>query len=174
MTQKLITQRLELTLLTKNDAVFIAVLVNTAGWIKFIGDRNVHSLADAEKYIEKIMANPNINYRVIKTKENMEPVGVISFIKRDYLEHWDIGFALLPQACGKGFAYEGTMAVLQHNAACGNHPKFLATVLPDNTVSVGLLHKLGFHFEKNIAADAGTLMLFAADAANFKGYVTGV
>lgn len=168
MRKKLVTQRLELTLLCNNDAAFIAVLLNTEGWIKFIGDRNVHSEADAGAYIEKIMANPNIHYHVLKTKDNMVPVGVISFIKRDYLQHWDIGFALLPQAFGKGYAYEGAMAVLQYNAACGNHKKFLATVLPDNTASVKLLKKLGLHFEKNIEADAGTLMLFTADAANFQ------
>ncbi len=165
--EKLQTERLELSLLKKEDAVFIEELVNTEGWLKFIGDRNVHSIPDAEAYIEKIEASHNINYWVARTKEHKEPVGVISFIKRDYLEHWDIGFALLPAAEGKGYAYEGAMAVLKHNAATGKHQQFLATVMQSNTTSVKLLEKLGLRFEKDIVADAGPLMLYSKEAASF-------
>lgn len=161
---KLQTERLELSLLKKEDAVFIEELVNTEGWLKFIGDRNVHSIPDAEAYIEKIAASPNINYWVARTREHKEPVGVISFIKRDYLEHWDIGFALLPAAFGKGYAYEGAMGVLKHNAATGKHQQFLATVMHSNQTSIKLLEKLGLIFEKEIIADKGPLMLFSADS----------
>lgn len=164
MIHTLLSQRLQLTLLTKDDAAFIEVLLNTEGWITFIGDRNVHSVADAATYIEKITANPNIHYWVIRTKENQEPVGVISFIKRDYLEHWDVGFALLPQEYGKGYAYEGAMSVLKHNASTGKHTHFLATVMNSNTTSVKLLKKMGLRFEKEIISDTGPLMLFSAEA----------
>lgn len=158
------TERLTLSLLKKEDAVFIEQLVNTEGWLKFIGDRNVHSVADAEAYIEKITANPDINYWVARTKELNKPVGVISFIKRDYLEHWDIGFAVLPEEHGKGYAYEGAMCVLKYNANNGKHSRFLATVMNSNTTSVKLLEKMGLSFEKEIVLDAGPLMLFSAEA----------
>lgn len=163
--EKLSTERLELSLLKKGDAVFIEELVNTEGWLKFIGDRNVHSIPEAEAYIEKIAANPNINYWVARMKEDKEPIGVISFIKRDYLEHWDIGFALLPSVFGKGYAYEGAMGVLKHNANNGKHQHFLATVMQSNTASIKLLEKMGFNYEKDFVADAGPLMLFSAAAS---------
>lgn len=165
--EKLHTQRLELTLLQKEDAAFIQELVNTDGWIKFIGDRNIHSIADAEGYIEKIAANTNINYWVVKVKDENKPVGVISFIKRDYLKHWDIGFALLPREYGKGYAYEGAVCVLKHNAATGKHQQFLATVMKSNITSVKLLEKIGLNFEKEIIADAGPLMLFSAASEKY-------
>lgn len=165
MKEHLYTERLTLSLIKKEDAGFIEELVNTEGWLKFIGDRNVHSIPDAEAYIEKIAANPNINYWVARTKEDKEPVGVISFIKRDYLEHWDIGFALLPVAFGKGYAYEGAMGVLQHNTGTGKHQQFLATVMSSNTTSIKLLEKMGLRFEKEITVDEKPLMLFSANAA---------
>ncbi len=165
--EQLYTERLTLTLLKKDDAGFIEKLVNTEGWLKFIGDRNVHSVTDAEAYIEKIAANPNINYWVARIKELNKPIGVISFIKRDYLEHWDIGFALLPQEHGKGYAYEGAMYILKHNACTGKHSQFLATVISSNIISVKLLEKMGLYFEKEIVSDTGPLMLFSAEAKNY-------
>ncbi len=166
-TGQLQTERLFLTLLQKEDAAFIKILVNTEGWIKFIGDRNIHSIPDAEAYIEKIISNPNIHYWVARTRELNKPVGVISFIKRDYLEHWDIGFALLPEVHKKGYAYEGAMCILKHNAGTGRHSQFLATVMSSNTTSVKLLEKMGLSFEKEITSDAGPLMLYGASAATF-------
>lgn len=168
MMNDLFTKRLQLTRLKKDDAAFIEKLVNTDGWLQFIGDRNVHSIAEAEAYIEKIAANTNINYWVVSIKEDKEPVGVISFIKRDYLEHWDIGFALLPAAFGKGYAYEGAMGVLKHNAATGKHKFFLATVMQSNTTSIKLLKKLGLSYKKNFVADAEPLMLFSASALQYQ------
>jgi [ribosomal protein S5]-alanine N-acetyltransferase len=163
--EKLSTERLELSLLNNDDAVFIEELVNTEGWLKFIGDRNVHSIPEAEAYIEKISANPAINYWVVHEKELKKAIGVISFIKRDYLEHWDIGFALLPGLFGKGYAYEGAMCVLKHNADTGKHEQFLATVMSSNTTSIKLLEKMGLSFEKEIIIDERPLMLFSANAA---------
>ncbi len=167
MAEYLYTERLTLSLLKKEDAVFIEQLVNTEGWLKFIGDRNVHSVAEAEAYIEKIAASPNINYWVARTKELNKPIGVISFIKRDYLAHWDIGFAVLPEEHGQGYAYEGAMCVLKHNAGTGKHSQFLATVMNSNTTSVKLLEKMGLSFEKEIVSEAGPLMLFSAEAKNY-------
>jgi RimJ/RimL family protein N-acetyltransferase len=165
--EELYTERLTLTLLKKDDAVFIEQLVNTEGWLKFIGDRNVHSVADAEAYIEKIAGNPNINYWLITINATQKPVGVISFIKRDYLEHWDIGFALLPEASGKGYAHESAICILKHNASTGGHQQFLATVMDTNFSSIRLLEKLGLSFEKEIQPDAKPLLLYSASAGSF-------
>ena len=168
VTEKLSTERLELSLLKNEDAVFIEELVNTEGWLKFIGDRNIHCISDAESYIQKITDNPDIHYWVIRTKEIQTPTGVISFIKRDYLQHWDIGFALLPNTMGKGYASEATIKILKHYAVTGNHQQFLATVMSSNTSSVKLLEKLGLRFEKEITVEERPLMLFSAVSEIFK------
>jgi [ribosomal protein S5]-alanine N-acetyltransferase len=49
------TNRLVLKSLKLDDFSFIKNLVNTEGWIKFIGDRNIKTNDDAENYIKKIM-----------------------------------------------------------------------------------------------------------------------
>ncbi|MEL7532572.1 MAG: N-acetyltransferase, partial [Bacteroidota bacterium] len=45
------TERLILKPTDKEDAEFVLRLFNTPKWIQNIGDRHIHSLADAKKYI---------------------------------------------------------------------------------------------------------------------------
>jgi [ribosomal protein S5]-alanine N-acetyltransferase len=55
MTTKIIqTDTLLLEILSENDADFIMELLNTEGWIKYIGNRNINSKEDAIAYIQKI------------------------------------------------------------------------------------------------------------------------
>ena len=86
--------------------------MNTPGWLKFIGERNVRSPEYALEYINRILHNENVAYWTVKLKPNSIPIGVITLIKRDYLPHHDIGFAFLPEYSGKGYAYEATSAVM--------------------------------------------------------------
>lgn len=155
------TRRLELSLLGTGEADFILELLNTAGWLKYIGDRNVRTQEESVHYIQKIINNPSILYWVVKTKKEKLPIGVISFIKRDYLAHHDIGFAFLPAYLHQGFAYEAAGKVLKDLLTDPKHLTILATTLKDNFTSVRLLKKLGFQFVHEIPNAAETLHLYS-------------
>ena len=114
------TKRLLLDPLSINDKDFILELVNTDGWKSFIGNRNINSQSVAAAYIQKIIENPDTNYWTVKIKETKIPIGIITFIKRDYLEHHDIGFAFLPEYFNKGYAFEAANAVLKYLLKTGN------------------------------------------------------
>lgn len=154
------TNRLLIEPLTEDDKLFIMELVNTEGWIKFIGDRNIHSEIDAVTYIQKINNNSNLLYWIVKLNETNETIGLVTFIKRDYLEHNDIGFAFLPNFFGKGYAFEATKEVL--NYLVNNHSlmQILATTIPENINSIALLEKLGLRFEKSIEIENETLHIY--------------
>lgn len=160
MEKKLRTKRLLLEPLEVHDAAFIFELVNLPDWIQFIGDRHVHSKADAEAYIQKMKDNPNVNYWVVKLPEESAAIGVITFIKRDFLDHHDIGFAFLPAYRQQGYAYEATAAILKEAKKDPAHAYILATVLRTNVQSVKLLEKLGFRFEKEIKPEGEPLLLY--------------
>lgn len=157
--QPLATSKLVLNPLTVTDADFILQLLNTEGWKQFIGNRLVTTLEDAIAYIERIVGNANTIYWVVKLKPNETPIGLVTLIKRDYLSHADIGFALLPEYTGKGHAYEATEAILKHTIEMGE-TTLQAITLPENTTSVKLLKKLGFVFEKEIEEKAEKLQVF--------------
>jgi [ribosomal protein S5]-alanine N-acetyltransferase len=156
------TTRLSLQPLSLKDAAFIFELVNTEGWRQFIGNRNVNNLDESRHYIQKIMDNTNIQYWVAHLNEKNVPVGIVTFIKRDYLEYHDIGFAFLPQFSKNGYAYEAVFAVLNELKNEKAHPQILATTIQDNVRSIQLLKKLGFLFEKIIQQGDTELHLYAS------------
>jgi len=47
------TKRLILLEITLEDAPFFVALMNTPSFLKYIGDRNIKTLADAEIYLQK-------------------------------------------------------------------------------------------------------------------------
>jgi [ribosomal protein S5]-alanine N-acetyltransferase len=160
------TDRLIVTTLTIAEAPFILELVNSPGWLQFIGDRRIKNIADAENYI---INGPMGSYEkyghglyLVTLKENAATIGICGIIKRDTLQHADIGFALLPQYTGKGYAFEAASAVLQYAEKILGLKKIVAITLPANHRSVSLLTKLGLVFEKNISfpPNEEELMLF--------------
>ncbi|WP_222538589.1 GNAT family N-acetyltransferase [Pedobacter polysacchareus] len=156
----IITSSLIVDSLSINDAPFILDLLNTQGWKQFIGERNVHDLQDAARYIHKIINDPAVNYRVVRLKGSKIPVGVLTIIKRDDLAHHDIGFAFLPGYAGKGYAYESASALLEAPEVLAAHPRLLAISLKDNVRSIRLLEKLGMIFEEEINRDSEELLRY--------------
>lgn len=159
------THRLMLNRLCPNDNAFIFELLNSEGWKQFIGERNIHTIEDADSYIEKITNNPNVVYWVVQLLDTNIRVGLITLIKRDYLEHHDIGFAFLPQYAKNGYAFEATQTVMDDLLADGNHHTLLAITLPDNAPSINLLEKLGLTFVKEFENEREQLGLYAIHAA---------
>ena len=155
------TERLLLQPLSINDAAFILELVNTAGWLQFIGNRNVNNEKDAKSYIQNVLNNSNVTYWVVSTLNSKNPIGIITFIKRNYLPHHDIGFAFLPQYANNGYAFEAANTVLQSIVANKYYSTVLATTIPSNTSSIKLLHKLGFEFDKEIIMQGETLSIYS-------------
>ena len=153
------TDRLLIQTITEADHEFIRQLVNTQGWLQFIGDRHVYSKEEALAYIRKINTTQDLRYWVVRLKEDT-PIGLISFLKRNYLQHFDIGFAFLPAYCGQGYAYEAANAVLQIVKQLPEYATILATTVPGNVNSVKLLKKLGLIFEREIEVENHKLQVY--------------
>jgi RimJ/RimL family protein N-acetyltransferase len=144
------TARLQLRELTPEDAPFIVKLVNTPGWLKYIGDRNIKTREQAINYLEQ---GPIKSYRengfglwLVEWKENKKPIGMCGFLKRDYLDHPDIGFAFLPEYHGKGFAHESAQECLSYAKNQLKLNIICAITLPSNGNSIKLLEKIGLKY----------------------------
>ena len=104
------TERLRLKPTSEEDAAFIVALVNTPKWLKYIGDRNIRSVEDAEAYIKAKML-PQLkrlgfaNYTVTRKSDNTK-MGTCGLYDREGLDGIDIGFAFLPEHEQKGYAFE--------------------------------------------------------------------
>jgi len=144
------TSRLSLGHLTDEDAAFIFALTNSDGWIKFIGDRNIKNNIDAKAYISKVNSNPEVKYWKVSKKEDDVDIGLITLIKRDYLEDLDIGFAFLSDYAKKGYAFEATKVVLDEVLPLTESQRICAITQVDNSNSIRLLKKLGLTYDRVI------------------------
>lgn len=164
----LITNRLLLAPLTMENVDFILTLVNTPGWLQFIGDRGIKTKAGAADYVQMLLDNPDIQYWVVRLKGTETPIGVITFIKRPYLEHHDLGFAFLPAYAGQGMAKEAAAVVLDMVTKGEAHTHVLATTLKENAKSIKLLEQLGFQRNRTIQDDKDFLILYALPADKWR------
>ena len=157
MNLQLHTERLLIKPIALDDAAFMLELVNTPGWLRFIGDRNVKDLQGARNYIEGLQANPSIFYHSVSLKDIQEPVGVVTFLKREREEHPDFGFAFLPKHQGKGLAFEASTAFLEGLKKRSSFVQLLGITLADNSNSINLLKRLGFDFLREVKRQEETL-----------------
>ena len=161
MYRQLETERLRIRPIALTDGEFIYQLVNTPGWLKFIGDRNVRSSSDAESYIRKILANKNYYYSVFELKNTKEAIGIITFLYRDNQKFPDIGFAMLDGYGKKGYAFEACRKYLDEIIRENIASKIIAITLPENSNSVKLIEKLGLKYESDFTDNAEVLQLYA-------------
>jgi len=154
MEQIIGTVRLNVRKFNEGDAGFIFGLLNSPGWLEFIGDRNIKTLEDARLYL---VNGPLFSYLkfgfgpyLVELKDTKVPIGMCSLIKRDSLEDVDLGFAFLPEYSGKAYAFEASNAVLHFAKKNLGLRKLVAITNTTNTSSIKLLKKLGFISERTI------------------------
>ena len=153
------TQRLFVRPITVDDAPFILTLLNEPSFLRYIGDKQVRNLEDARQYI---LNGPVASYErhgfglcLMELRESHAPIGMCGILKREELPDPDIGFALLPDFCQQGLAFEAAMAVLNDASERLKLERILAITSLDNEASINLLERLGFRFERVIELAAG-------------------
>lgn len=158
------TDRLRLFKVTSKDASFILSLLNTPSWIKFIGDRGVRTLEEAETYIQdriiKSYEDNGFGMYLIKLKNECLPIGLSGLVKRPTLENVDIGYALFDNFTGKGYAFEATKAVYDYGKTTLGLKRIVAIVNDDNEKSIKLLKKLGFYYQKMVKSGEQDVRLY--------------
>jgi RimJ/RimL family protein N-acetyltransferase len=155
------TKRLRIRPIKLTDAAFILELVNSEGWLKFIGDRNISNKTDAEKYIQNILEKKDHYYNVFEIKESKKSIGVVTFLKRENELFPDLGFALLPKFEKKGYTIEVSKEYLKQIIKSKKHENLFAITLPNNQKSISLLKKLGLNYEFDFKKDNEILSYFS-------------
>lgn len=152
--EQLETERLRLRKFTLEDTPFILELLNSDGWIQFIGDRNVKTEEDAKNYLKngplKSYAQNGFGLSMVELKDDQIPIGMCGLLKRDTLEDVDLGFAFLPQFMGKRYALEIADCCLHFAFHNLNLKRVVAITVPENKSCISLLSKIGMTHEKNI------------------------
>lgn len=144
------TERLLLTRLSYDHVEFIFELVNEPSFTQFIGDKDVHSLEDARRYLREgpIGSYERFGYGLflVTVREGAQAAGICGLVKREEFPDPDLGFAFLERYRRRGYASESARAVLRYGFDELGLGRIIAMADPDNKPSVRLLQNLGFEY----------------------------
>jgi RimJ/RimL family protein N-acetyltransferase len=153
------TPRLTLRRLKLSDGDFIHRLLNEPSWLEHIGDRGVRSVAEAVRYIRNRIWAP---YRIwgyglylVQRKTDGVPLGLCGLVQREFLHFPDLGFALLPEHVGQGYAAEAAHSVIESARSRWGITQLYAITRLENARSLRLLGRLGFSRERCCALPNG-------------------
>jgi len=145
------TARLHLRWLTAADAGFMLRIWNDPAFVRHVGDRGLRTFDDATRALEQgILAT----YRqfgygpfLVCLADGREEIGICGLFRRAGVPDPDIGYALLPEYTGAGYAAEAATAVLDHARHGIGLRCVIAIVSPENRPSIALLERLGLRYE---------------------------
>lgn len=169
------TERLVLRPITEDDASFVLSLLNSPGWLRFIGDRGIRTVGAARQYI---IDGPLKSYRehgfglmMVEVKPHRVPAGLCGLLKRPGLDHPDIGFALMPAFMGRGYTTEAGAKVMEQAKQTEHISTVLAITSKDNGASGRVLEKIGLRLSGTITlpGDTEELHLYSTVAGWKKG-----
>jgi RimJ/RimL family protein N-acetyltransferase len=146
--------RIRLVQLGLEDWRFLLELLNQSDFIANIRDSGVRSEEQARKFIQDFYlasyARQDFGLWGIELNASGEKVGICGLVKRDGLDGLDLGFALLSEHQGKGYAYQAAQLTMSFAREQLKLSKLLAITSEKNHSSIALLEKLGFGFQSKI------------------------
>lgn len=151
---KLESDRLLIRPISIIDAAFMLQLMNSTGWLEFIGDRNVKDRTAASNYILTRIIPSYHNYGfglyMVLLKNKNTPIGICGLVKREGLDHPDLGFAVLPEYAGQGYTSEASEIILEYADKQLQIPTVYGITTPSNMASIRVLEKQGFSFHQTV------------------------
>lgn len=168
------TDRLIIRPTDEQDSHLIYRLMNTPKFIKYVGDRNINAIEEAEKYIQSKML-PQLqelgysNYTIISIQSGKK-IGICGLYNREGIEGIDIGFGLLPEYEGRGYAFEASRRIVRAAFEEFGIEFIKAITSRKNFASQKLLGKLGLELVGNtkLLNDAEELLLYSISNKNMQ------
>jgi len=148
------TDRLRLRPVAIEDTELMLAVWNDPAFIRNVADRGIRTTEQAREAIAggalKLFEDHGYGPYCMSLKSDGSMIGICGLFKRENLEEPDIGFGVLPEYCGKGYAGEAAAAVVDYAQNELGISVLTAIVSPTNAPSIGLIEKLGLRFERMI------------------------
>ena len=148
------TERLRLRPVTVDDTALMLAVWNDPAFIENVADRQIRTVEQAREAIEngaqKLFEDYGYGPYCMSLKSDGSMIGICGLFRRENLEDPDIGFGVLPDFCGKGYAGEAAVAVVDYARSELRIDRITAIVSPTNVPSISLIEKLGLSFVRMI------------------------
>ena len=156
----LVTERLTLRKLSKNDAAAILQLRSDPEINKFLDRKPSKTLEDALTFINIIIENDELFYWAITNTVDDKLIGTIClFDFSGDLKKCEIGYELLTEFQGQGIMAEAAKKVLEYIITIHEIKSIDAQTHKDNQSSTKLLQKLNFKEMEVLAENNPNLIL---------------
>lgn len=148
----LTTERLGLREFEMADAAFMLRLLNDEGWKKNIGDKNICDLAGAVNFIEQKICpsyeEHGFGLYLVYLLDRNEPIGMCGLVSREGLDAPDVGFAIIQEYCGHGYATEAAQSILDFAKEQLDLEVVVGITSETNEASARVLEKIGLKYKK--------------------------
>lgn len=159
----LITERLTLRKLSKNDSEEILQLRSNTEINKFLDRKPSETLEDALNFINSIIGNESdelFYWAITKTDEDKLIGTICLFEFLSNQKKCEIGYELLTEFNGQGIMIEAARKVLEYAIETLKLKTIDALTHKDNESSTKLLQKLNFKKSQDVVEDNPNLILF--------------
>ena len=143
------TPRLMLRQFTEADAPLILELNSDPEILKYLHEPVLKTKAQAKKILDDIILpqyKNNLGRWAIHTKDNMNFIGWCGLKYRPELDEVDLGYRLMQNAWGKGFATEAAQHSLDYGFKTLNLKLITGRAHIENLASIKVLEKIGMDF----------------------------
>jgi RimJ/RimL family protein N-acetyltransferase len=140
------TERLLFSRLSPDDFPQYASLATNKDVMKYITG-NALTINEAEQRFQKALEqtgkNPDAGVFIVRNKDNGELIGISKLIVLQENQA-EVGYMLLPESWGYGFASEMVKCMLDLNKEKSIASEIIGIVDPENPASIRVLTKFGF------------------------------
>ena len=140
------TERLLFSRLSPGDFPLYASLATNEDVMKYITG-NALTMNEAEQRFQKALEqsgkNPDAGVFIVRNKDDGEFIGISKLILLQKNQA-EVGYMLLPECWGKGFASEMVKCMLDLNRKKSIATEIIGIVDPENPASIRVLTKFGF------------------------------
>jgi len=146
---EIITARLLLRRIDKNDAPALLLLRSSETVMKYIDKEREKNISEVEALIQRIddaiEKNDGINWGICLPGNRDELIGIISFWRIIKQHHRaEVGYLLHPDYWRQGYIQEALKAVIDFGFNTIKLHSIEAHINPNNAASAGLLEKMNF------------------------------
>lgn len=135
---------------------------------RWTGDGGVVGKEEIRRRIQEDVLGDYAKYRygrmAVVLKETEEFIGFCGLKYLEDYEEVDLGYRLMSQYWGRGYATEACQVCLDYGFGQLGLYKIIAMVLPQNKASIRVLDKLGFQFQRDIVEGEDMALLYAVFA----------
>jgi [ribosomal protein S5]-alanine N-acetyltransferase len=143
------SSRLVFKRLSKHDFRSYSLLVKNEHVMKYITSKALNTKEAEKRFLKAIYSNtqnPEAGFFIVKNKSENCLIGVSKLVRME-INRAEVGYMLLPECWGKGYATEMVECMI-NLAKQQNIHELIGIVDPENPASIRVLTKFGFeHYE---------------------------